>query len=502
MARSNRRLIAGLVGGALLSKTLGFARELLMAQIIGASLIADSFRGAIAAVLLPLVFLQNESVPAILIPMQRDALKAGDAPQRLGALVIAVTLVAIVLMLAVEALGAWWVDAVVGGFVPEGRAMTLEFVRVMALSMPASVMLNCLAAGEIALGRSRLTNIRASLLNLCIIFGLGMLALTGRVDLLAWAFTISFNVLAGWGLWSLWREGNLSFAGVTPAMVVATSMVFLRCLRPLVALPFAEQAHIWVERLMASRLATGAVASLDYARTLSESALLLISQPVGLGVLASHPPSDESARIEAIARPILAVALPASVFALVFAPDIVRLVFYRGAFTETGVLFTTQALRGIAVGLWASTLGWILLRILNSAGRNVSAAMILVAAYAMNIAVNLLTSANQVTAESGVLIIGLGDAARSIVLLAGTMLALGCRRRLSLLVLTAAGPAALMGLLGWQIHQQWEGMLPRLFAGGLACVLCIGLAMAILMPTGTKAVIYRIRGGVSAWRGT
>ena len=99
-------------------------------------------------------------------------------------------------------------------------------------------------------------------------------------------------------------------------------------------LPLAEQGNVWVERSDASRLTTGAVASLDYARTLTESALLLISQPVGLAVLSSHPPKDARAQIEAIARPVLAVALPASAFLLVFAPDIVRLVFFRGAFGD------------------------------------------------------------------------------------------------------------------------------------------------------------------------
>src|SRR5262249_49564095 len=158
------------------------------------------------------------------IPIQRDAQKTGDAPQQLAALMIAMTLAAIGLTAAVEAIGAWWVDAVVGGFGPEGRALALDFVRIIAVAMPASVMLDCLARGEIALGRSRLTNIRTSMLNLSIMVGLTFLALTGRIDLLAWALTISFNALAGWGLWSLWREGDLSFAGATPAAVLAMAV--------------------------------------------------------------------------------------------------------------------------------------------------------------------------------------------------------------------------------------------------------------------------------------
>ncbi|MBI5110927.1 MAG: virulence factor MviN, partial [Rhodovulum sp.] len=82
-ARSRRRMVAGLMGGALVGKLLGFARELTMAQVLGASLVADGFRGALTAILLPLAFLQNESVPAIMIPGQRDAQLRGDAPERL-----------------------------------------------------------------------------------------------------------------------------------------------------------------------------------------------------------------------------------------------------------------------------------------------------------------------------------------------------------------------------------------------------------------------------------
>jgi len=502
-AWSTRRLIALLMGGALISKILGFARELLMAQLLGASLVADAYRGAATIVCLPvMVFLANESVSTVLIPIQRDAQRNGDSAQRLAAIVIAFTLAAVVLMGMVQATGPWWVDAVVGGFVPEGRALTLEFIRIMVFAMPGLVMLSCLAAGEIAMGRARLTNIRQCLMNLCIMFGLVFLALTGRVDLLAWAFTISFNALAGWGLWSLWRERHLSFAGMTPAMVLAATADVLRRLRPLAALPFAEQANIWIERVMASRLGTGAVASLDYARTLTESALLLVGQPVGLTVLSSQAPQDQHARIEAIARPILAVGLPVSVFAVMFAPDIVRLVFHRGAFNETGVLLTTQALRGMAAGMWASTLGWILVRILNSSGRNARAAVILAAACGMNIAVNLATPAMQEAYGVGLLTIGLGDAVRGLVVLAGTIVALRCTRRFFVLLSTATGPAALMGVFGWLIHQVLAGMLLSLLAGGLACMVCVTLAIFLLMPGACQTIIGQLRNGASMLKRT
>lgn len=76
------------------------------------------------------------------------------------------------------------------------------------------------------------------------------------------------------------------------------------------------------------------------------------------------------------------------------------------------------------MGLWAATPGWILIRILNGAGRNVAAAVIIVTAYTVNIAVNLLTSYLPWTHDSGALLLGLGETARGIVLLAGVVFAL------------------------------------------------------------------------------
>ncbi len=490
---STRRFTAILISGALASKLLGFGREILMANVLGASLVADGFRSATTAVMLPLAFLQNESVPAIMIPMNREPLKGPDAPQRLGALTVALTGVAIVLMLIIEALGQHWIRAFVGGFTPEGQSLTLDFVRIMALGMPASAMINVLAAGEIALGRTRLTNIRASLLNIAVLMGIALLTVSGSSHTLAWSFAIAFNGLGAWGLFTMWREGVLSFRGLTLASVVEAGREFLRRLRPLLALPVAEQGNVWVERLLASRLATGAVASLDYARTLTESALLLISQPVGLAVLSSHPPKDPAAQVESIARPILALAVPASMFLVMFATDIVRLVFFRGAFNEHALLLTSQALRGIAMGLWASTLGWILIRILNGAGRNFAAAVIIVTAYTVNIAVNLLTSYLPGAADSGTLLLGLGETARGIVLLAGVVLALDSRRKLLFLIFLASFPAALMAFLGWQVHQEFTATLPRLFAGGVAYLVCVALALVLLMPASCVAAFARVR---------
>jgi putative peptidoglycan lipid II flippase len=497
---SMRRFSAILISGALASKMLGFAREVLMAHVLGASLVADSFRAATTAVLIPLAFLQNESVPAIMIPMHREALQRQDGPTSLGALTIVNGLAATVIMLAILLLGEWWVNAMVGGFSAEGRELALHFVRLMSLGMPASAILNVLCAGEIALGRTRLTNVRASLLNVAVLSGIGLLAVTGDAYILAYSFTLAFNVLAAYGLFTLWREGVISFAGLTPRTIAAKGADFFKRLRVLLALPLAEQGNVWVERLIASRLTTGAVASLDYARSLTESAFLLISQPVGMAVLSNHPPKDMHAQTEALLRPLLALTLPASAFLVVFSTDIVRLIYFRGAFGEEALLLTSHALRGIAFGLWAATLGWVLVRLLNGAGRNGVAALIIVSAYIVNMGFNLAMSALHGPAEQGMLLLGLGEASRSIVLLAGMVLVLGERRKVLALIAFALLPALLMVALGLLVQGAFAGLLARLFVGGLAYLVCLGFAVGLLVPNIGLLVLSRIRRTLSVRR--
>ena len=492
--KSGRHLAVLLMLGAIFSKGLGFVREISMAHVFGASLIADGFRAAITGTMLPLALLQNESVPTILIPLHRGWQESGDAPRRFAALTVALTLLGLLIALVVLGLGKLWVGAIVGGFSPEGQAITLDFLQIMALGMPASVMINVLAAGEIALGRSRLTTIRASLLNISVIFGIVVLLLTHWLNALAWSFALAFNGLGVWGIVSLMRDGSLNFRDLRLADIGAAAREFWLRLRPLLAVPVADQANVWIERILASRFAIGTVASLDYARTITESAVLFISQPLGLVLLSSAPTSDFGARMEALARPLLAVALPGSICLGIFAPDVARLVFSRGAFNETAVLLTGEAMRGIAFGLWATTLGWVLLRMLNSVGRNTTAALILMAAYLANLLMNLLLANIGFIHRYGPLLLGLGEATRGFVLLGATVLVMGCGRRMLKLLSLAAVPAGLMALSGWYIDTMFTGTLTRLLIAGFACLIVIILGFFVLVPdlcrSGLKKISY------------
>lgn len=498
--RSFHRLTGLLIGGALVGKVLGFAREILMARLLGATFVADSFRGAMTAVLLPLAPLQGDIVPAILIPLHHAWCAEGRAPRMFASLSAMFVLAAGAITALVVLLADRWIDLVVGGFTPEAHATTRQFVLVMALAMPASALFSCLSSVELALGRSRLTSVRASVQNVGVIVGIAVTALTGHAIAIAWCFMIAFNVTAVWGAVMLWREGELDISGIRVRSAIRSSAEFLRRLRPLIVQPMADQGNIWLERLLASAAAVGTVASLDYARTLTESALFLVSQPVGFAVLSAATAAtaaDTRRRMMAISRPILALAMPMSVFLMVMSPDIVRLVFARGAFREDAVVLTSQALSGISVGLWAATLGWILVRLLNAAGRNARAAWILVSAYGANAAFNL-----AVVPHLGSLGLGLGEALRGVVLLGGTAAALGCLKPLLRLVLQVAPACALLWLAEEFLRGALDATPMRIAAGALVCAVIASANCLALMPDELQAGWMRMRDKVAAARST
>ncbi len=490
---SSRRLVILLMLGAIFSKMLGLLREVGMAHMFGTTLTADAFRAALTGVFLPLAILQNETVPAVLIPMYRDWRERARIAQRFTALAITVTLLGAIIMAGVAWASSYWVMALVGGFTAEARELTRVFIMILALGMPASVLLNILSAAEIALGRSRLATIRASMLNISMILGLAVVFLTGSVLALPIAFVVAFNGLALWGVITLRREGILSFEDLRWSDVGEVQKEFWRRIRPLLAMPIAEQANIWIERLTASRLGIGAVSAIDYARTITESAVLFISQPLGLALLALPADPKPRERVEKLSRPLLACGLPICVWLAIFGPEVTAFLFSRGAFNQTAVELTGQALRGISIGLWATTLGWVLLRMLNSAGQNRQATVILLAGFVVNMTSNLILAEVPAAKAYGPFIIGAGESLRGFVLLFGSAMVLGCGRLVLRLTVLAMPMTLVMLGLGLWIDQAIDSLLLKLFLSGFVCLVSIIIGLQILGTGIPKLVVDRLR---------
>jgi putative peptidoglycan lipid II flippase len=485
------RIVSTLMGGAIIGKVLGFVREILMARIFGATMITDVFRAAITAVQLPLLPMTSETTPAVLIPMHRAWQVEGRAPAMLAALCLTLGTGGILAMLLVQISGPLWVRLLVGGFTEETQGTVLEFVRIMALWMPGAVVVECLAAAEIALGRSRIAALRSVILNISIICGILIFVESGALALVPTLFALSFNVLAAWGCWLLAREGALNPSGLNIREVKEAALDFCRRLRPFVSLPIFQQGNCWVERLVASAMAVGTLSSLEYARTITDTLAMLITQPVGMALLYSGVGKNHRSSMSAVAGTVLSITLPICVFLIAFAPDVVRMVFARGAFDAVAVSLTGDAMRGICVGLWAGTLGMILLRHLNNDGRNRTAALLLLSSFAGAMAFNIMCSMTMITFSHPALLLGCAESLRGIVVLSGVAYLLACHRQILRMLGLAAGPVLAMIAICAMTVQCCGSALERLIFGGASCIAAMLAIAYLLLPTHISALLAR-----------
>jgi putative peptidoglycan lipid II flippase len=477
--REALRLASHLIGGAMLSKILGFAREIIMAAVLGANIVADSFRGASWAVLLPLSPLTGEVVPCILIPLQQCWQREGRAVACASSLGAAMFLVSLVVGATIWLLASPWADLMMGGFGPHAHAYTVQFIRIMVLAAPPYVLLSFMSSIEIASGRSRITLLRGLVLNVAVIMGICLFVLTGNPMMIGWAFVVALTTVATVGGIILWREGKIALREIRLVLMMYTFGMLLSRARPLIPALVSEQGCYVLERALASGIAVGALASLDYARSLSESMFFLISSPVGLVVLA-HMRWEESLGKEAIEqlhRAIIGIGLPISVFIAVFATDLVHIVYQRGAFDERAADMTSVVLHGAAPGLWAGTLGWVLIRILNAQTRNGAAAIAISFSYAVNALVCMVT-----VPYFGALGLGLGEAARGIVLLSCVGVMLSQVRALLRLLLLSFPAIIALGMVATLVQSAVASPELRIACGAAIFGTATTIWLAVWLP--------------------
>ncbi|MFG2132331.1 murein biosynthesis integral membrane protein MurJ [Streptomyces sp. NPDC048751] len=175
---------------------------------------------------------------------------------------------------------------------------------------------------------------------------------------------------------SLWRQ--LASRGPTPCgtgsdaegrpmqvALVAAVLLFALC----------RQSQVLVERFLASSLPAGAISHLNYAQKVAQIPMTLslmvctVTFPVVARALADGDTERARSRVErdlALASCLVLLGMCAVIAA---APQMVELLFQRGAFTASDTAATADVMRVYALGLLGQTLVGALVRSYFSAGR-------------------------------------------------------------------------------------------------------------------------------------
>jgi putative peptidoglycan lipid II flippase len=360
------------------SKLLGIVREGLMAWAFGTSGLVDAFRVAQSGTFLLTHLLGGSVLDSAFLPTFKHLLSSGrrrlawrTAYQTQRALWIAGTILFLALLLG----GPLWTRVLAPGFDSYRAHLTAIFFAAMALTVPLALGANLMLTISNALYRFRIPALRALVQNLAILGGIVIALLLGARSRPAAAVAplgLSLPVAQAAMLLLLFlalRDVARPRARGTQGRDRLIWRFFGITLIPGLALVFLEQSNLIVERMVASRLSEGSIASLDYARFLVETPLVT----VGVGITQTLLPtlSDLSATgdrerftnsVRTLLLACLWALLPLSIWLLSFGEDLIRVIYARGAFDEASVRTTTAALSGFAIGLWAWFGGTVLQR--------------------------------------------------------------------------------------------------------------------------------------------
>ncbi|MFY1691962.1 lipid II flippase MurJ [Plantactinospora sp. WMMB782] len=396
------RIFFRLLLGGVTGKVLGLLREVLLAALFGAGRVVAANRVALTATLIPINFFTADALSAGFLPLYVQYRTERPAMALVLYRTVRSLLTAFSLLLAVALLlgRAAWVDLLAPGLDPETARIAATMLGIAALAVPCYVHYNLHTLVGLAHDDVRLINIRPSAQSLGLIAATLLAYLTGRVELLAWGFTVPYVLLWLFGIYWVRRRGYLAGVDGDPDARLPDGSgrrlalrMFWHRLRPLLLIPVILQGSIGVERAVGSLLGVEVVAATEYARFVVDSCMALLAAPLGLAGLASFARMEPGAVAGGLRRllpPVLFVTVPLSLILCLNSTGIVTLLYARGEFDEQAVRISATLLLGFALGIWAQVIGYTLVKVLNARGRNFQVAIVMAISYTAAAGLNLL----------------------------------------------------------------------------------------------------------------
>ena len=362
------RAITTVGGYTLISRVLGFIRDVLLAAILGAGAAADAF---VVAFKLPNLFRRlfaEGAFNAAFVPLfaRRLAAEGRDAAREFAEQAQAVLLFALVVfVLIAEAVMPWAMRVIAPGFLadPAKFALAVELTRITFPYLLFVSLVSLIGGALNALERFAATSATPIFLNLVMIAGLvgwrwyAPSAAHGA----AWGVTVAGFAQLVW-LALVLRSAGMGLGFRLPKLTPEVKRLLILML-PVAFGAGVYQINVVVDVVIASFLPSGSVSFLYYADRLNQLPLGVVGIAIGtalLPILARQIRAGEDSEALANQNRALEVALvltlPAAAALIVIAQPIIAVLFERGAFGPEAVAATALALAAYAAGLPAHVL--------------------------------------------------------------------------------------------------------------------------------------------------
>ncbi len=356
---------AGVVMGfSIVSKLLGFVRDMVIAAYYGAARVTDAF---MVAQSLPQTFIGNfgAALGTGVLPIVTELNVQGkkDDARVVASTILNLTLAVSVALGLVAALAAGpLIRLTAPGLSSEAAALAERLTRIFLAAF-------VFAGGGAVLGLllNSLKDFAVPALN-PVIINIGTIAvvvvLARRMGIYAVVYGYSAGAVLQFALQAWWLRRRGLPPGLTIDLGHPAVRRVIKLALPVLAGTVLGGLYILVDNWLASHLAEGSISAKSFG-------LRLIQVPVGIltaGVSTVIFPTlaeraarrDEAGLADTIAFGLRAVALitiPASVGLAVLREPIVRVLFQRGAWDERATLMTSAVVLYYAIGVFAVTAG-------------------------------------------------------------------------------------------------------------------------------------------------
>ncbi|NCC24923.1 MAG: murein biosynthesis integral membrane protein MurJ [Deltaproteobacteria bacterium] len=347
----------------ILSRVLGFARDIILAFALGASPLADAFFVAFRVPNILRRLFAEGSLTMAFVPVFSRILER-NGPQAAFSLTRSVQLWLLIILVAMTVLVLYWANPVAWALAPGFAAdadLMAQTVTLLRICFPYIIFISSVALcmGTLnGLGHFLAPALSPCILNLALIAAaLAALATGGNV-----ALYLSWGVLAGglgqWLLQQPWLQ-KAGFRWLGPASPLGPEVAKVgRMVLPTVFGSAIYQINIVATTILASMLAEGSISILYYADRIVQLplgvfgvSLATAALPAISSLIAQNRGAEAEGAIRDTFAMLMFVSLPAMAGLMALAGPIVSLLFGRGAFGAEDTRLTALALQAYAIGL-------------------------------------------------------------------------------------------------------------------------------------------------------
>jgi len=332
---------------AIISKSLGILREVLIAYYFGTSRELDAYIIGMNIPLLVMNLIAGEALVASFIPIFSSFLAKGEERKasEFGSTIINLTSLIFLAITCISFIFApFLVKITAPGFSPDIYQLAIKLTRIMLFSMIFFSLSSIFRSILNSYQSFTLPGLQQTALNLSIILIIIIGVPFLGVYALAWGFLLGSIIQLLIQIPSAAKKIRYGF-------FLSKTDGFFSSFLPLLLLAPIGQLNIMVTKIIASMLGEGNISALGYSEKMMEIANNLLAVPISTVIFPYLATSFHKQDLEGFAKHLkkgmnilFFATLPITLFFLFFSHPIIEVLFKRGLFLERSVKLTSCAL--------------------------------------------------------------------------------------------------------------------------------------------------------------